>query len=211
MDILVTEAIAGAATSAAEQLESAGHRVHRCHEPGTATFPCAGLGDEGCPLDRVPIDLVLTVRPHLRTTPAPTEDGVACGLRRRVPVAIYGQTLMNPYAPYGAEGIDGDLVEECERIARATRPEHEREALAVVHDTLRVEGFAEEPSQVAVQRIGGRLRVVVGLAPDVPERARQIVAVRVVGRLREYDPGAAGIDIGVTTVGAADTDAPVAP
>jgi hypothetical protein len=211
MDILVTEAIAGAAASATEQLEAAGHRVHRCHEPSGATFPCAGLGGEGCPLDLVPIDLVLTVRPHLRTSPAPTEDGVTCGLRRRVPVAIHGQTLMNPYAPYGAEGIDGDLVEECERIARAPRPEHEREALGVARDTLRVEGFAEEPSEVVVQRIGGRLRVVVRVAPDVPERARQIVAVRVVGRLREYDPGAAGIDIGVTTVGRVDTDAGVAP
>jgi hypothetical protein len=211
MDILVTEAIAGAAASAAEQLESAGHRVHRCHEPSASTFPCAGLGGEGCPLDRVPIDLVLTVRPHLRTTPAPTEDGVTCGLRRRVPVAIYGQTLMNPYAPFGAEGIDGDLVEECERIARGSRPEHERVALDVVHDTLRVEGFAVEPSEVAVHRVGGRLRVVVGVAVEVPERARQIVAVRVVGRLREYDPDAAGIDIGVTTAGPADAEAPVTP
>jgi len=193
------------------QLESAGHRVHRCHEPSAPTFPCNGLGGEGCPLDRVPIDLVLTVRPRVRTTPAPTEDGVTCGLRRRVPVAVQGQTLMHPYGPFGAEGIDGDLVEECERIARSPRPEHERVALEVVHDTLRVEGHKVDGSDVAVQRVAGRLRVVVGVPIDVPERARQIIAVRVVGRLREYDRGAAGIDIGVTTAVGSDAGPRVAP
>jgi hypothetical protein len=200
MDILVTEAVAGAATSAAEELEAAGHRVHRCREAAAPAFPCAGLGGDGCPLDQAPIDLVLTVRPHVRTTPTPTEDGVACGLRRHVPVAVYGQTVMNPFAAYGAETVEGDLVAECERIARATRTEHERVALEVIHDTLRTEGFPTDPSDVTVHRVGGRLRVLVGLSRAVPERARQIVAVRVVGRLREFDTDAAGIDIGLATV-----------
>jgi hypothetical protein len=200
MEILVTEAIPGAAASAAEQLESAGHRVHRCREALAPAFPCAGLGGEGCPLDRGAIDLVLTVRPHVRTSPSATEDGVVCGLRRHVPVAVYGQALMNPFAPYGAEPVEGDLVAGCERIARAPRSEHERAALSVVRDTLGVEGLPLEPSLVTVRRVDGRLRVLVELSRAVPERARQTVAVRVVARLREFDPDAVGIDISVATV-----------
>jgi hypothetical protein len=203
MDVLVTESIAGAAASAAATLEAAGHRVHRCRDAFAPAFPCAGLGGEGCPLDRVAIDLVLAVRPHIRTNPTPTEDGVACGLRRHVPVAVHGQTVMNPYQPFGSQNVDGDLVEECERIAGSNRTGHERVGLEVARDTLSTEGYATEPAEVTVRRIDGRLQVVVGLSDAVPERARQIVAVRVVGRLREFDPDAVGIDIGVTTIHAA--------
>jgi hypothetical protein len=35
----------------------------------------------------------------------------------------------------------------------------------------------------------------------VPERAREMAAVRIVARLREFDPYADGIDIGVTAIG----------
>ena len=201
MDILVTESTSGAAQAAATELEAAGHRVHRCHDSGSATFPCAGLTDD-CPLDAGAIDLVLTVRGHVRTTPAPAEDGVTCGLRHRVPVAVTGQTVMNPFEAFGAETVDpDDLVAACERVASSRRPGHEEAAIAVMRDTLAVEGHATEPSDVAVQRVDGRLRVRVMVPEEVPGRAREIVAVRVVGRLREFDPHAGGIDIGVGTIG----------
>ena len=206
MDVLVTESASGAAEAAARELEAAGHRVHRCHDTSSPTFPCAGLTGE-CPLEAGAIDLVLTVRGHVRTTPAPTEDGVTCGLRYRVPVAVTGQTMMNPFEEFGAEAVDADdLVAACERVASSRRTGHEEVAIAVVRDTLAVEGHPTEPSDVAVQRIGGRLRVQVTVPEEVPERAREIVAVRVVGRLREFDTRAAGIDIGVVGAGAAEHD-----
>ncbi len=201
MDILVTESASGAARAAAEELEAAGHRVHRCHDASSSTFPCAGLTSE-CPLDAGTIDLVLTVRGHVRVTPAPTEDGVTCGLRHRVPVAVTGQTVMNPFEALGAEAVDvDDIVAACERVASSRRPGHEEVASAVMRDTLAIEGHAIEPSDVVVQRVGGRLRVRVMVPGEVPERAREIVAGRVVGRLREYDPHAGGIDIGVVAIG----------
>jgi hypothetical protein len=202
MDILVTESSSGAAKVAAEELEAAGHRVHRCHDGSSTAFPCAGLTSE-CPLDATAIDLVLTVREHVRMTPAPTEDGVTCGFRHRVPVAVTGRTVMNPFEAFGAEAVDpADLVAACERVAASRRPAHEEVATEVMRDTLTVEGYATEPSEVAVQRVNGRLRVRVAVPAEVPERAREIVAVRVVGRLREFDPYAGGIDIGVTGAGA---------
>lgn len=201
MDVLVTESTAGAAQAAAERLEAAGHRVHRCHAPSSPAFPCAAL-TSGCPMDDAPIDLVLTVRAHVRTTPAPTEDGVACGLRRRVPVAITGHTVMNPFETLGAESVDADddLVAACERVAGSRRPAHEEVACAVMKDTLEVERYPTEPADVSVRRVAGRLKVQVSVPAVVPERAREIVAVRIVGRLRAFDPHAAGIDIGVTTI-----------
>jgi hypothetical protein len=200
MDILVTESNSGAARGAVERLESAGHRVHRCHAESSSAFPCAGL-TSGCPMDDAPIDLVLTVRAHVRTTPAPTEDGVTCGLRRHVPVAITGHTVMNPFEVLGAEAVeaDGDLVAECERVAGSRRPAHEEVGRAVMRDTLAVERYPTEPADVSVRRVAGRLQVQVSAPAVVPQRAREIVAVRVVGQLRAFDPHAAGIDISVTT------------
>jgi hypothetical protein len=200
MEILVTESIAGAAQTASEQLEAAGHRVHRCHADAETAFPCVGLVSE-CPLDGESVDLVLAVRPRVQTRPTDDEIGITCGLRRRIPVAIAGQTLMNPFGAFGAEAIDGDLVDECERIAASRRPGHEAVAVEVARTALAASGYATEPSDVSVQRIDGRLRVRVFVPEEVPEPAREIVAVRVVGRLRAFDPYAAGIDIGVTTMG----------
>lgn len=199
MDVLVTESMRGAARVAVEQLEAAGHRVHRCHEDGSATFPCAGLTSE-CPLDATPIDLVLAIREAVRPSPAPGEDGVTCGLRHRIPVAVTGQTLMNPFESFGAEPVAGDLVAAVERIAAAGRPAHEQRADVVLRQTLEAAGCGSAPSAVSVRREGGRLRVRIAVSDTVPQRTREVVAVRVVGRLREFDPHAAGIDVDVETL-----------
>ncbi|MGZ4690569.1 MAG: hypothetical protein ACXWAY_13165, partial [Acidimicrobiia bacterium] len=63
MEVLVVESEPGAAAIAIAQLEAAGHRVARCHEPGSRAFPCAGLDPGRCPLEEDAIDVVLTVRP----------------------------------------------------------------------------------------------------------------------------------------------------
>jgi hypothetical protein len=204
MDVLVTESIAGAAQAAVTDLEAAGHRVHRCHEEGAPLFPCAGLATDACPLDAGAIDLVLAVRPHVRTNPAAGEDGVTCGLRRRIPVAVYGQPVMNPFEAFGADAVEGDLVGECERIAAARRPGHEAVAREIVVETLLVEEMPTANVEVVVRRVADRLQVEVLVDAAVSPRAREILAVRVVGRLREYDTGAGGIDVSTGTV-----DAPV--
>jgi hypothetical protein len=200
MDVLVTESIAGAAQAAVSELEAAGHRVHRCHEEGAPLFPCAGLATDACPLDSGAIDLVLAVRPHVRTNPAAGEDGVTCGLRRRIPVAVAGQAVMNPFESFGADAVEGDLVQECERIAGSRRPGHEAVAREVVIETLLVEGMPTADVEVTVRRVADRLQVEVLVDPEVSPRSREILAVRVVGRLREYDTDAGGIDVSTGAV-----------
>ena len=196
MDILVTESNGGTAAEAAAELEAAGHRVHRCHAPSAPAFPCAGLLS-GCPLKDGTIDLVVAARDHVRPTPTASEDGVTCGLRRGIPVAVLGQSLMNPFEPFGAIAVTGDLVSACERIARSRRGAYEEVAIATVRQALAYEGMPTDRAAVSVERIDGRLRVQVFVPVEVPERVRQHLAVRVVGRLREHDRHVAGIDIGV--------------
>ncbi len=196
MDILVTESKGGPGTEAAAELEAAGHRVHWCHAPSAPAFPCLGLVS-GCPLEEGTIDLVVAARHHVRPTPTAGEDGVTCGLRRGIPVAVVGQSLMNPFEPFGAIAVTGDLVSACERIASSRRIGYEEVALVTVCQALAYENQPTDRASVSVERIDGRLHVQVFVPVEVPERVRQHLAVRVVGRLRKHDRHVAGIDIGV--------------
>lgn len=198
MEVLVTESNRGAARSAAEQLVAAGHRVHRCHDESSAAFPCVGVTSR-CPLDETSVDLVLAVRNHVRPNPIASEAGVSCGLRHRVPVAVAGQTALNPFEAFGAEPVAGDLVDECERIASSARPAHENVARTVVEQSLVQQGQPIATASVSVRRRSGRLRVRVAVPADVSKRARDMIGVRVVGALREFDRHAGGIDIDVVT------------
>ena len=202
MDILVTESNKGTVAEAVLELEAAGHRVHRCHAPSAPAFPCAGLLS-GCPLEDGTIDLVVAARDHVRPTPTPTEDGVTCGLRRGIPVAVLGQPLMNPFESFGAIAVTGDLVSACEQIAGSRRGAYEEVAIATVRQTLSLEDLPTDAAAVSVERIDGRLHVQIFVPAAAPERVRQHLAVRVVGRLREHDRHVAGIDISV-----ADLDEP---
>ena len=58
-------------------------------------------------------------------------------------------------------------------------------------------------AEVVVRRVDDRLQVEVLVDPTVPARSREIIAVRVVGRLREYDTDAGGIDVSTGTVATA--------
>ena len=58
--VLVLESERGAATTAIEQLTTAGHDVVRCHEPNAPAFPCRAIsGDERCPLHDGIVDVAL--------------------------------------------------------------------------------------------------------------------------------------------------------
>lgn len=196
MDILITESKSGIADEAIGSFEAAGHRVHRCHEPSAPAFPCVGLVS-GCPLENCTIDLLVAVRTHVRPTPTAGEDGVTCGLRRGIPVAVVGQSLMNPFERFGATAVAGELVASCEQIAGSRRVADEEVAIETVLATLGHEHLTTDRVTVSVERRDGRLHVQVWVPPEVPERVRQHLAVRVVGRLREHNRHAAGIDISV--------------
>jgi hypothetical protein len=178
------------------QLQAAGHRVERCHEPGARAFPCAALNPGRCPLEDGEIDVVLTVRARSHPRPSPLEDGVTCALRRHVPVVVAGRTGNHPFQQYdvAVAGVD-DVVETCERAATGPQRDHEAAATRALHQTLDVAGLPLEGSRVEVHRTGAGLRANVYVPRETGKRQRDIVAVRVVGALRAFDRSTKHIEI----------------
>jgi hypothetical protein len=120
--VLVLESEPGAAREVEHRLVVAGHEILRCHVAGLPAFPCLGLSDGRCPLDEPGVDVVVTVRGHVRPSPAPTEDGAVCAIRRGVPVVATGRTVLNPFAPWlEADVAVDDVVDACERAAVSHR------------------------------------------------------------------------------------------
>lgn len=196
MDVLVLESDPGVARLSIDDLEAAGHRVHRCHEAGDAAFPCAGLASDRCPLESEPVDVVVTVRAHVRPGPTPLEDGVACALRRHLPVVVTGRTALNPFEELGAvEGGGTGIVAACERAASGTQPAHEARANETLRSVLDHAGEGASPARASVRRISGRLNVVLRIDPSMSKRTRNIAAVRVTGALRAFDRYVDSIDV----------------
>lgn len=196
MDVLVLESDPGVARLSIDDLEAAGHRVHRCHEAGIAAFPCVGLASDRCPLETTPVDVVVTVRAHVRTGPTPLEDGLACALRRHLPVVVTGRTALNPYEELGA--VDGGgigIVAACEQAATGTQPAYEARANETLRSVLEHGGEGTASAQASVRRISGRLDVVLHVDPSMSKRTRNVAAVRVTGALRAFDRYVDSIDV----------------
>lgn len=194
MDVLVVESEQGVADGAIEQLEQAGHHVHRCHEPGAPAFPCAGLGNDRCPLETGPIDVALTVRSAAGRQPTVLEDGISCALRHRIPVVVAGETALHPFEFFGATSARHDhVVETCER-ARDALPVHGAVARKAVVATLAASEL-HAGADAEVLRRGGRLQVLLLFPAGTPDALTEMASVRAVGALRAYDRHAAGIDV----------------
>lgn len=115
LTILVVGTEDWAADQSAKVLQSSGHRVLLCHDPGEPAFPCNALiPGRTCPLD-VGFDVVLTARARPAPAPAPGEMGVVCALHEGVPLVSAGIAQKNPFAPWSTTtvGAEGDLDEAC--------------------------------------------------------------------------------------------------
>jgi hypothetical protein len=198
MHVLVVESERRGADRAVEELEQAGHVVARCTEPLAPAFPCAALSNGACPLDAAqPIDVVLDVRRHPGSQPAPGEAGVSCALRRHVPLVVAGGSALNPFAEWATEiqSEPFDVVPACERAAQGLLAPHTRVAALAVREVLDARGFEHACVLTAVYRRGGRLDVHVRAPSDLPREAKAMVSVRIVAAVRELDRHALGIDV----------------
>ena len=195
MRVLVTETTPGGGVHLADQLHAAGHEVVACHVPGALTFPCTGMANGPCPIDDG-VDVAVTVRLHPQSGPAPSEDGLLCALRARVPVVIAGQTLFQPFSGFDAVDVPGDenLVAAIEAVTRDRRPYHEAVARKLLDATLVTEGETGA-ADARVTRTRDGLAVELTIPPSLDHAARSRAAVRVVGALREFDRHAPRIDV----------------
>ena len=197
MDVLMLESEAGAADTAIQQLEGGGHRVFRCHEPGAAVFPCRALAGEGpCPLADPGIDVAVTVRSHPDVQPSPTEDGVACALRARVPLVVAGNDILSPYDEWAAEVVrDHDVVGACKRVLAAPSGDHSEVATDALRAALERRAGSSRHADALVWRDRKRLRVRLEGAEGLEDSVRGIVAADVTAALRAFDPAIPKIDI----------------
>jgi hypothetical protein len=202
--VLLTEDAPNYGDEAEERLVAAGHDVVRCTDVGAPAFPCAGLIDmKTCPLRKGVVDVTLAVRHVPRTAPARSEDGVLCSLRHHVPVVVARNAASDPFEEWETEAIDdvSDVVEACERAARAVLVEHARIAASVASEVVEraqqtsVEARFVKALLVAVRRVNGRLDVEVRAA-HVPQAMKDMIAARVTAALRDFDKDALGIDVG---------------
>jgi len=197
LNVLLLESDHGAARDVARDLTDAGHVVLRCHDPDAPAFPCRGIVEQSaCPLRSHTVDVALAVRSRPRSQPTPEEDGVRCSLMHRVPLVVAGPSVLDPYEQFEARIVDraDDVVAACEAVAEAELPHHSRVATEALRAS-RAPHDALAGARATVTRRSGRLHVSVsGLDPLAPLQ-RDAAVVRTLGKLREFDSSAKGIDI----------------
>lgn len=113
----------------AAELEAAGCRVLRCHEPGEPTFPCNALIEgRTCPLD-VGFDVVATVRARALSALTQPEFGVVCALHAGAPLVVAGVASERPFGPWTALTVeqDGDVVSACRTAVAETAANRSRQ------------------------------------------------------------------------------------
>ncbi len=205
MRVLLLESEPGVAVETETELLDAGHVVARCHEAGSAPFPCYGLtdreenGGHRCPLDEDNVDVAVVV--HRTGEPAGRsatgEDGARCALRRSVPVIVAGPIEASTIADFATMvTTEGSPVAPLIDLAvAAPLARHSKVARRSLRSVLEIHGLPTDGADAEVVHTGGALRVV--LRPGVPidEKVVEVASVRAAGAVRDVDPYASGVNV----------------
>lgn len=188
LDVLVLENGPGSAREAVAALEAAGHRVHRCHEPGEAPFPCkAVLDPAACPLHG-PIDVALLVRHHVHPQPSPLEDGISCAIRAGVPVVEEGPGILDPYEPYITMRLDSSsrrsVAEVCEEAVQVAQRPLSDDILRRCSLLFTSAGIDAGAVRCHMETRGSRLIVHLDVPGQVSNGIREALAVRALDAVR---------------------------
>jgi hypothetical protein len=172
--------IESAPSSVADVLATAGHEVVRCHHVEGPAFPCAGLTDEGCPIEGpIPIDLAVAVRAEAAEQPTADEAGVTCAIRTGLPLVVVGPDGPAPFAPWAeacttAEAVPAAATRAVDAIAARRAAPMRAEILRL----LAVEGVDAGEVQVDVERDGDTATVMIRTEHPLDERLANVVATR---------------------------------
>lgn len=179
LDVLVVESDRGVADDAGAALEAAGHRVHRCFDPGDDGLPCRAARGEGiCPLDEG-VDAALVVRGSEAGGPTALEIGASCAVRAGVPLAQQSAAGSDPYGAGLTTRVDDpdEVVAGCLAAADAAIADLRRAVLSRIKTVLSGLGpetrfgcDIERDSHQLIVRLSG---------PPVTGQVRHALAVRV--------------------------------
>lgn len=185
LDVLVLENGPGGAHAAIDELEAAGHRVHRCHELGEPSFPCRGVVEtSACPLEGA-IDVALVVRHHVHPEPSPLEDGVSCALRAGVPVVEEGPGIHDPYGPFiTARATQGTVAEACEEAVAVGYQPLVDDVLARCAALFASAGIDADQVSCRIELAWPRLLVHVEVPAPVTKSTQEALAVRALDAVR---------------------------
>lgn len=202
MQILMPETSTTGARMAAEALREAGHHVHTCHEPDATGFLCRGMHGMPCPLEAIPIDVAVDVRPFPMPMPTLDEDGVRCAARRHIPLVVAGAVAANPFGPWTTvECSTANVVEAVETAVASPLADISARATEVLRGSLERLGVDTPDARVEVRRRAGRLAVRIiargaGTDPEL-DRALARAAIRVHQEVHELDKWGRGSDVAI--------------
>ena len=199
MRVLVVESDRGAAAQAVTDLQSAGHRVVRCHENDLPAFPCNALCDKGtCPIESEQgVDVVLDYRGRPYPKPTALEDGVSCALRHHIPLVVAGTSALNPYDKWTTAIADeDDVVAVCESAVAMPIERLAEPARAEVRRRLADQPELADQADVIVHRSNGQLDATISLPGEIDETDGSL-AVAVAGVLRAHDRFASRVNVAV--------------
>jgi hypothetical protein len=185
-------------------LRAAGYDIRRCHDGSDrASFPCAGLAGDGCPLADGLVDVAVDLRQHPWPRPTPFETGVTCALRERVPLVVAGSTRFHPFDRWAKVTVDGTagVVEACEEAIARSLDEHRAAAVGATTAVLAVHGIEGRDVEARATRVEGDVHLV--LAVDVPVELRSVVATRAGAAVRAIDATARRVEVEIHAPAAA--------
>lgn len=201
LDVLLLESHPGTGSGRAEELEAAGHRVHRCWSPSPerghaddGRDPCGGTTGAGCPLDGR-VDVALLVRRGVSPRLHLTEAGVGCAVRAGVPVVEDGTEALDPFAPYVAGRVeDDDVAGACQAAADGVWEAVADQVRVGSRALLAAEGI--NPDRIGLRcRLDGDSLLVKVTGPPMGDRLQQALAVRAADALRDVPRRPSRVDI----------------
>jgi len=188
MRVLLVESTPGSAREVAAWLNEAGHESSSCFDT-PVTFGCRGVAThDDCPLEQ-PTDVAILVRDLDHGGHTLTEMGAVCAMRHRVPVVEIVEPATNE--------LDSIMLAALEGAQHHTA--HLDYVLAVREQLHHVPDIGD-PSRIniSITRAGGRVHAMLRLPDNITEKQLPLVVDWVGRALRQHDPYARIIDVGVS-------------
>jgi hypothetical protein len=196
LPVMLVESKPGVGEAHRRALQAAGHRVYRCNEPGSRSFPCNGMLPDGeCPLD-VGAKVALLVRDHVDPRSSPYEVGVRCAARAGLPVIEAGPELLDPFESTVTTRVPvTDIAAAVDAVERAEDPLI-ADIRARLHGILRAVGIDPGAFECRLVYHFPRMHVVLE-GPPVGCATAQAMSVRVLDAVRASARTYGTVDVSV--------------